>query len=86
MIEKINEEVSVVSIYSARRKKAQPYMINWQNKDYKVGKIGYHHKIKNGSTLHHIYELADIDQVLWFRINLNTKNLHWVLEAVSDGI
>ena len=86
MREKINEEVGVIMVYSAKRRVALPHLISWQNKDYKVGKIGYHHKIKDGATVHHIFELVDTDETLHFRLNLNTDNLHWVLEAVSDGL
>lgn len=85
MREKINDEVSVVMSYSAPRKQALPYLISWQNKEYYVGKIGYHHTVKEGQTLHHIFELVDKEQTLWFRLNLDTSNLHWTLEAVSDG-
>ncbi len=86
MREKINEEVSVVMYYSARRRVATPHLISWQNVEYNVGKIGYHHTVKDGITLHHIYELVDKEQKLWFRLNLDTSNLHWKLEAVSDGL
>ena len=86
MREKINEEVSVVMYYSARQRLAVPHLISWQNKEYPVGKIGYHHTIREGQTLHHIYELVDKQQSLWFRLNLDTSNLHWRLEAVSDGL
>jgi hypothetical protein len=86
MREKINEEVSVVMYYSARRKLAMPHTISWQNKEYFVGKIGYHHTVRDGATLHHIFELVDKEQTLWFRLNLDTSNLHWTLEAVSDGL
>lgn len=86
MREKINEEVSVVMYYSAAKRLALPHLIRWQNKDYSVGKIGYHHTIKNGTTLHHIFELTDKDDNLWFRLNLDTSNLHWKLEAISDGM
>lgn len=82
---KINQEVSVISVFSSKHKTAQPRLISWQNKEYKVGEIGYHHVIYNGNIYHHIFELADIEQTLWFRLNLNTKNLHWILEEVSDG-
>lgn len=85
MREKINEEVSVVMYYSARKRQALPYLISWQNRDYQVGKIGYHHTVKEGATLHHIFELVDKPETIWFRLNLNTDNLHWTLEAVSDG-
>jgi hypothetical protein len=86
MREKINEEVSVVMYYSAKKRIALPHLISWQNKDYPVGKIGYHHTVKDGQILHHIFELVDKDDTLWFRLNLDTSNLHWLLEAVSDGL
>jgi len=86
MREKINEEVGVVMYYSARKRLAVPYLIMWQGKEYKIGKIGYHHTIKNGTVLHHIFELVDEEETLWFRLNLDTSNLHWKLEQVSDGL
>jgi predicted glycoside hydrolase/deacetylase ChbG (UPF0249 family) len=86
MKEKIDEEVSVVMYYSATRRHAQPHTISWKSKDYKVGKIGYHHTVKDGATLHHIYELVDKEGSLWFRLNLDTSNLHWTLEAIHDGL
>ncbi|HLC91672.1 MAG TPA: hypothetical protein VJC09_01325 [Candidatus Saccharimonadales bacterium] len=86
MREKINQEVSVISIFSARQRAAAPYLMSWQNTDYHVGKIGYHHTIKSGDTLHHIYELTDKDSNLCFRLNFNTSNLHWTLETITDGL
>lgn len=86
MRQTINEEVSVVMYYSAKQRMAQPHIISWQNREYPVGTIGYHHTVKEGRTLHHIYELIDKDQSLWFRLKLNTDNLHWTLEAVHDGL
>lgn len=85
MREKINEEVSVIMFYSSRNRRAEPYMISWQNRDYKVNKIGYHHSVRDGRTQHHIFELTVKETDLWMRLNFNTDNLHWILEAVSDG-
>jgi hypothetical protein len=85
MREKINQEVSVVMFYSSRHKVAKPYLLSWQNRDYPLGKVDYHHIVREGQTLHHIYELCDTDQSLWFRLNLDTSNMHWLLEAISDG-
>lgn len=85
MLEKINEEVSVVMYYSARQRRATPHLISWSNKEYSVGKLGYHHTVKDGQTLHHIFEVLDKEGTIWFRLNLDTSNLHWNLEAVSDG-
>lgn len=85
MTEKIDEEVSVVMYYSADKKYACPHIISWNNRQYDVGKIGYHHKIKEGAVIHHIFELVDKTESLWFRLDFNSDNLHWRLEAVSDG-
>lgn len=85
MREKINEEITVVMVYSARKRSAAPHLISWQNKEFKVGAIGYHHKIYEGRVQHHIFELTDTENTLWFRLNFNTDTLHWLLEAVSDG-
>lgn len=86
MRETINEEVSVVLYYSAIKWEALPCLISWQNKDDAVGKLGNYHKVKSGDTLHHIFELVDRENTLWFRLNLDTSNLHWLLEAVHDGL
>jgi hypothetical protein len=85
MREKIDEEVSVVMYYSARKRVALPHLISWHDHEYEVGEIGYHHKISNGKVLHHIFEIVDKTNSLWLRLNFNTDNLHWTLEAVSDG-
>ena len=85
MRQKINEEVSVVMYYSARKKIALPHLVSWQNSEYEVGSIGYHHMICEGKTTHHIFELVDKTKSLWMRLNFNTDNLHWSLEAISDG-
>lgn len=85
MREKINEKISVVTIFSAAKRTAAPYIISWQNREYKVGEIGYHHTINEGVTLHHIYEVVDTEKTLAFRLNFDTSNLHWTLETVSDG-
>ncbi len=85
MRQKINEEVSVVMYYSARKKVALPHLISWQNSEYEVGSVGYHHRINEGRTAHHIFEVVDKTKSLWMRLNFNTDNLHWSLEAISDG-
>ncbi|HEX4774946.1 MAG TPA: hypothetical protein VH234_05515 [Candidatus Saccharimonadales bacterium] len=86
MREAINQEVSVVSYYSARDQEYKPHLLHWQNKDYPLGKVDYHHAPTEGKTLFHIYELCDKEQTIWFRLKLNTDNMHWLLEAVSDGL
>lgn len=86
MKEIINQEVSVVMYYSAAKKRALPRLVHWQNKEYHVDKLGYYHNYMEGSERQHIYEFTDSQQALWFRLRLNSSNLHWTLEAIHDGL
>jgi len=85
MREKINEEVSVVMYYSASKRLFLPHLVSWHGRDYMVGRVGYHHKVYEGKVAHHIFEVVDKDESMWFRLNFDTDNLHWLLEVVSDG-
>ncbi len=82
----INEEVSVVMSYSAKRKQVIPYILYWQNKDYYLGKVDYHHSYMDGRERQHVFELVDKEQTLWFRLRLDSSDLHWTLETVHDGL
>jgi hypothetical protein len=86
MKEKINEEVSVVMYYSAKKKQVVPHLLHWQNKDYLLDKVDYQHSYMEGQHLQHIFELVDKEQSLWFRLRLDSSNLHWTLEAIHDGL
>lgn len=86
MREKINKEVSVVMYYSAKQKVARPHLLNWQNKDYSLGKIGYYHSYMEGRDMQHIYELVDKESTMHFRLRLDSSNLHWTLETIHDGL
>jgi hypothetical protein len=86
MREQIGKEVGVVMYFSAKKRVAKPHLISWQNKEYTVKEIGYQHKVLDGKILHHIFELTVNEIDLWMRLNLDTSNLHWTLEVVSDGL
>lgn len=86
MRQKINEEVSVVMYYSSKQKLAVPYLLHWQNKDYSLGKVDYYHNYMEGREKQHIFELVDKENTLWFRLRLDSSNLHWTLEAIHDGL
>ena len=86
MKQKIDEEVTVVMYYSAKKKQAIPHLVHWQHKDYKLGKVDYYHNYMEGRDKQHIFELVDVDHSLWFRLRLDSSNLHWTLEAIHDGL
>lgn len=85
MKEKINQEVSVVMYYSAKHKRTLPRLLQWQNKDYTLGEVDYYHTYMEGRDKQHVFELTDKDSTLWFRLRLDSSNLHWHLEAIHDG-
>jgi len=86
MREKINKEVSVIMYYNARDKQPTPPLIYWQNKYYVLGPVDYYHNYMEGQERQHIYELCDKEVSLFFRLLLDSKNLHWTLESVHDGL
>ena len=86
MKQKVNEEVSVLMYYSANRRVFVPHTLKWKNVTYALGEVDYYHSFMEGRERQHIFELVDKDRSLWFRLRLNSLNLHWILEAVHDGL
>ena len=83
MHELINEKVNVVSSYNREKGLVTPRKIHWQGKDYLINKLTYYHRIHQGRLLLHIFHVTD--GTTDFRLSLNSENLHWTLEEISDG-
>lgn len=81
----IDEEVTVVMYYTAKKHQLVPYRLSWNNRDYDLGPVDYKHSYMEGQERQHIFELCDKDETIWFRLRQNTLNNHWILEAVHDG-
>ena len=84
MIERIHELVSVVAIYNHEKGVVFPRKVRWNKRDFTIEKLGYHHKIKNGRYVHHIFSVCN--STLAFKLLFDTETLHWWLEEVSDGL
>jgi hypothetical protein len=83
MLEHVNETVSVISSYNQEKNLAMPYKMRWRLRDYFIEKLAYHHKVREGRNLFHIFHVTDGN--LDFRLRLDTESLSWMLEEVSDG-
>lgn len=83
MLQKISEPVSVGLVFDHTLGKVIPKKILWQKKVYLIEKIGLHHHFKVGRTLFHVFSVES--KTLSFRLILNTDNLFWKLEEISDG-
>lgn len=80
MRESLDEDISVVIYYDCQNKNIVPYKINWHGREYLLGKVDFHHTTRQGTTLIHHFSLADAAETTYFKIALDTTNLHWKLE------
>jgi hypothetical protein len=83
MIQKIDAPVSLIFSFNHRLRTVSPRKILWNGREYFITKVGLHHTFREGQTLHHIFSVSS--DALYFRLDLNTDNLFWTLEEISDG-
>ena len=76
----IHEPVSVITVFNHERRTVMPRRLIWKNREYDITKISYHHQVRQGRTLYHIFHVSD--GTVDFRLIFNTENLHWILEEV----
>ena len=84
MILRVNTPVSVNLSFDHRLSKVYLKSVVWEGRVYPVLKIGLHHTYRQGRTLYHVFSV--VSKTLFFRLVLNTENLHWRLEEISDGL
>lgn len=84
MIEKISIPVSVSLSFDSEKRRVIPRWVIWNGRMYPVSKVGLHHTFREGRVLYHVFSV--ISNALFFRLVLNTENLHWRLEEISDGM
>jgi len=84
VIQKINSPISVSFNFDSVKHKVSPKCIIWNNRLYPITRLGLHHTYRMGRTLFHVFSVAT--PTLFFKLVLNTENLHWTLEEISDGL
>ncbi|MEK7188644.1 MAG: hypothetical protein AAB685_02215 [Patescibacteria group bacterium] len=84
MIQKVNVPVSVSLVFDHIKCRVFPKWVHWEGKLYPIFKIGLHHTFREGMVLYHVFSV--VSNTLFFRLVLNTDNLHWRLEEISDGM
>lgn len=70
-------------VFDHKRRSVYPKYILWEGKNYQVTKIGLHHTYRLGRTLYHVFSVDT--PTLFFRLVMNTDNLHWSVEEIADG-
>ncbi len=84
MIQKLSDPVSVQMVYDHLQHKVNPQQLLWHGKVHKISQVGLHHTYRDGQTLIHIFSVTSLN--LFFRLKLDTSNLFWTLEEISDGL
>ncbi len=83
MIEAINEKIAVITVYDPTKKGTMPWRLKWRGKVYHVLKLGYHHRVRQGRVLVHIFTVST--NTLSFKLRFDTESLLWTLEEIADG-
>lgn len=84
MQEIIKEKVSVITVYDRMKGTVLPKKVRWQGKDYVIEKLGYYHRYREGRNMIHIFSV--VSKEMFFRLRLDSENLQWTLEEISDGL
>src|SRR4030067_2886213 len=84
MLKKVFEPVSVSLLYDSKKNAVVPRTLIWKDRVYHVLKLGLHHKFRTGRVLYHVFSVST--ETVYFKLVLDTENLHWKLEEISDGL
>lgn len=84
MTQRVNAPVSVILAFDHKAHLVYPMKVYWEGRPYKVVKVGLHHTYRTGKTLFHVFSITT--ETLFFRLVLDTDNLSWKLEEISDGL
>jgi len=80
--EKINEKISVITVFNQETGLVMPKKIHWRNRDYLIKNLAYYHRVHQGKKIIHVFNVTDGN--LDFRLSLDGENLHWTLEEIYD--
>ncbi len=80
---KLDTPVSVSLVFDHNKSRVFPKWVVWNKRLYSLTKVGLHHTYRQGRTLFHVFSVAS--KSLFFRLVLNTENLHWKLEEIADN-
>jgi hypothetical protein len=81
MRETLSDEVSVELLCDIA--KAAPQRLEWRGRSYVIAQTGLHHTYRKGRALIHVFSVTDGST--FFRLELNSETLRWLLKEVADG-
>lgn len=76
--------VSVNMFYDHKKRRVIPIALRWDGEIRKIISVDLHHTYRTGRTLFHVFSVFTAGA--YFKLILNTDNLFWEVDEVSDGI
>lgn len=83
MIQAVDAPISVILKYDHIKRQTRPVKVRWENRDYFIDKVGYHHHYWSGRVLVHVYSVATM--TMFFRLEFNTETLNWKVTEIADN-
>jgi hypothetical protein len=84
MSETIDESVSVDLLSNHIKKRVYPWVVHWRGIRYLITKVGFHHMVREGRIVMHIFSVTDGNT--FFKLKFNTETLGWRLLEIEHGI
>jgi hypothetical protein len=78
----IQEAISVIFVYNAKKRYAKPHSIKWRERNYKVEEICMHYFQEKDGTFWHTYVVQSGSTVM--QVAMNARTLFWELEKVGS--
>lgn len=83
MAESIDESISVDLLSNHLKGKAWPWLIHWRGNRYMMTKVGFHHTVRDGRVLYHLFSVTD--GTTFFKLQFNTETLGWRLVEIDNN-
>lgn len=83
MAEAIDESVSVNLLSNHIKGTAAPSSLYWRGRRYTLSQVGFHHTVRDGRTLIHVYSMTD--GTTFFKLQFDTETLGWKLLEVETN-
>ena len=83
MAEIIDESVSVNLLSNHIKGTAAPSSLYWRGRRYTLSQMGFHHTMRDGRTLIHVYSMTD--GTTFFKLQFDTETLSWKLLEIETN-
>ena len=83
MAESIDESVSVNLLSNHLKGTVAPSSLYWRGRRYTLSQMGFHHTVREGRVLIHVYSMTD--GTTFFKLQFDTETLRWKLLEVETN-